>query len=124
MKYQRMKLRAQLFSLDPKSKKRHPELVDDESDLDDDFFERWETQVLESNLDKAAKKFERENAKADAAGEAKQPESALKERLAEIKADHKVFIKERKTRQVEAKKGGAYQSRTVSMEVKLISCGI
>ncbi len=101
-----MKLRAQLFGLDPKSKKRHPELVDDESDLDDDFFERWEAQVLESNLDKAAKKHERENSKAEAAGEPQQPESVLKARLAELKADHKVFVKERKTGKVEAKKGG------------------
>jgi DNA topoisomerase-1 len=104
MKYQRMKLRAQLFSLDPKAKKRHPDLVDDESDLDEEFFDRWEAQVLETQLDKAKKKFERDNAKAEAAGEAKQPESALKEKLAEIKSEHKVFIKERKTRNVEPKK--------------------
>jgi DNA topoisomerase-1 len=111
MKYQRMKLRAQLFTLEPKSKKRHPELADDESDLDDEFFDRWEAQVLETQLDKASKKFEKDNAKAEAAGEAKQPESALKEKLAELKAEHKTFIKERKTRSVEPKKGGKFPSR-------------
>jgi len=105
MKYQRMKLRAQLFTLDSKSKKRHPDLVEDESDLEDEFFDRWEAQVLETQLDKAKKKFERDNAKAETAGEAPQPESALKEKLAEVKSEHKVFIKERKTRNVEPKKG-------------------
>ncbi len=99
-----MKLRAQLMTMDPKNKKRHPELVDDESDLDDDFFERHEAATLEQMLDKAQKKFEKDKAKAAAEGAPALPETLLKDKLAEIKEEHKVFVRERKTRKVEPKK--------------------
>jgi DNA topoisomerase-1 len=108
LKYQRMKLRFQLFTLDPKAKKRNPELADDESDMDDDFMERHEADLLEKALESAKKKFERENLKLEEAKEDKKPKTDLEERLKEIKKEMKELTKERKSKKVESRKGGEY----------------
>ncbi|TXT11956.1 uncharacterized protein COLE_02366 [Cutaneotrichosporon oleaginosum] len=105
VKYQRMKLRMQLFSLNPKLKKKRPELAEDESDMDDEFFERHEVELLEKAIEAAGKKFDRENVKLEGEGESKQPKKVLDERVKEIKAEFKVLIKERKTGKAEPKKG-------------------
>ncbi|KAF8756920.1 DNA Topoisomerase I (eukaryota) [Rhizoctonia solani] len=63
LKYNRMKLRHQLFTLDKKLKKKHPELDELESDLDDEFIERWEDAKREEDIAKARKKFEKDNEK-------------------------------------------------------------
>ncbi|KAI5454361.1 DNA topoisomerase 1 [Naganishia albida] len=104
MKYQRMRLRYQLFNLDAKQKKKHPELAEDESDLEEEFFERHEKALLETAIDKATKKFERDNAKAIENKEEPQPESALKEKIKELKAENVKVIKERKAQKVEVGK--------------------
>lgn len=104
VKYQRMKARLQLLALNPKLKKKHPEYAEDESDMDDEFFERHEEELREKALEAAKKKFEKENLKLKEEKEKPQPESELKERLAEIKAEFKTLAKERKTRKVEPKK--------------------
>lgn len=103
-----MKLRFQLFTLDPKAKKRNPELADDESDMDDDFMERHEADLLEKALESAKKKFERENLKLEEAKEDKKPKTDLEERLKEIKKEMKELTKERKSKKVESRKGGEY----------------
>jgi DNA topoisomerase-1 len=105
MKYQRMRLRYQLFNLDAKQKKKHPELAEDESDLEDDFFERHEKALLDTAIDKATKKFEKDNAKAIENKEEPQPESALKEKIKELKAENAKIVKERKSKKVDAGKG-------------------
>lgn len=83
-------------------KKKHPELVDLESDLEDDFFKRHETGTLETNIDKAKKKFEKENAKLQEEGQKPQKESVLNERIAKVKEENVEMIKERKSKKVEA----------------------
>lgn len=105
MKYQRMRLRYQLFNLDAKQKKKHPELAEDESDLEDEFFERHEKALLDTAIEKATKKFERDNAKAIENKEEPQPESALKEKIKELKAENTKVIKERKAKKVDVGKG-------------------
>jgi DNA topoisomerase-1 len=105
MKYQRMRLRYQLFNLDAKQKKKHPELAEDESDLEDEFFERHEKALLDTAIDKATKKFEKDNAKAIENKEEPQPESALKEKIKELKAENAKIVKERKSKKVDAGKG-------------------
>ncbi|GHJ84710.1 hypothetical protein NliqN6_1112 [Naganishia liquefaciens] len=102
MKYQRMRLRYQLFNLDPKQKKKHPELAEDESDLEEEFFERHEKALLDTSIDKATKKFEKDNAKAVENKEEPQPESALKEKIKELKAENAKIIKERKAKKADA----------------------
>ncbi|TXT11142.1 hypothetical protein VHUM_01893 [Vanrija humicola] len=103
VKYQRMKLRLQLFTLNPKAKKKHPELADDESDMDDDFIERHEVALKEKAIDTATKKFEKDNLKLKEQKEKVKPQSELKERLKEIEQEFKELAKERKSRKVEPK---------------------
>ncbi|OCF38236.1 DNA topoisomerase I [Kwoniella heveanensis CBS 569] len=105
LKYQRMKLRLQLFSLDPKIKKKRPDLAADESDMDDDFMERHEADLLEKALENAKKKFEKDNVKLEEEGEKKKGKGDLDERLKEIKAEFKELKKERKSRKVEPRRG-------------------
>ena len=106
LKYQRMKLRYQLFTLEPKMKKKRADLAAAESDMDDEFMERHEEDLLEKALEAAKKKFERDNVKLEESQEKKKPKSELDDRLKEIKAEFKALAKERKTKSVEPKKGG------------------
>ena len=101
-----MKLRYQLISLEPKIKKKHPEIVEDESDMDDDFFERHEADLLEKALEATKKKFEKDNIKLEEAKEDIKPKTDLDERLKEIKKEFKELAKERKSKKVEPRKGG------------------
>lgn len=103
-----MKLRYQLFSLDTAAKKRHRDLVADESDMDDEFMERHEDELLEKAMESAKKKWEKDNIKAEEGQEDKKPKSVLDERLKEIKSEFKALAKERKTKNVEPKKGGEF----------------
>lgn len=104
VKYQRMKLRMQLFSLNSKLRKKR-DLAEDESDMDEEFFERHETELLEKAIEAAGKKFDRENVKLEDEGQSKQSKKVLDDRVNDIKAEFKVLIKERKTRKAEPKKG-------------------
>lgn len=97
-----------MFTLDPKAKKRHPELADDESDIDEEFMERHESELLERALEAAKKKFDKDNIKLEDQQESKMPKSDLDEKLKTIKAEFKELKKERKSRQVEPRKGGEY----------------
>jgi DNA topoisomerase-1 len=108
VKYQRMKARWQLFTLNPKLKKKHKELLDDESDMDDEFLDRHEEELQEKALEQARKKFEKENEKLVAEKEKPQPDKVLTERLKEIKAEFKVLAKERKTKKAEPKKSSRF----------------
>ncbi|WVQ67072.1 uncharacterized protein L199_005265 [Kwoniella botswanensis] len=104
LKYQRMKLRLQLFSLDPKIKKKRPDLAEDESDMDEEFCERHEKELLEKALDTAQKKFDKDNVKLEEEGEKKKDKKDLEERLKEIKEEFKELKKERKSRKVEPRR--------------------
>ena len=114
-----MRLRYTLFTLDPKMKKKHPELVDLESDLEDDFFQRHERGTLEANIDKAKKKFEKENAKLQEEGQKPQKESVLNERIAKIKEENVEMIKERKSKKIEAPARGADADKILANIKKL-----
>jgi DNA topoisomerase-1 len=103
-----MKLRFQLFQLNPKAKKKHPELAEDESDVDDEFMERHEAELLEKALQGAEKKWEKDNAKAKENKEKPAGKSELDERCKEIKREFKELSKERESRKVEPKKGGEW----------------
>ncbi|WVQ73063.1 hypothetical protein IAR50_002626 [Cryptococcus sp. DSM 104548] len=105
LKYQRMKLRLQLFAIDPKLKKKHKELAEDESDVDDEFIERHEEELLEKALETAKKKFDTDNIKAEKDDKPKKKKKDLEERLDEIKAEFKELKKERKSKKIEPKRG-------------------
>lgn len=103
VKYQRRRLRLTLLGMNPKLKKKKG--LEPESDMDDEFMERHEEELLQKALDNAQKKFEKENAKLKEEKQPAQPKSVLNERLKEVKADHKQLAKERKSGKIEPKKG-------------------
>lgn len=99
-----MKLRYQLFTLDPKMKKKRPELAEDESDMDEEFMERHEEDLMETAQESARKKWEKDNVKLEEEKEDKKPKAVLDERLKEIRAEFKELAKERKTKKVEPRR--------------------
>ncbi|CAE6427573.1 unnamed protein product [Rhizoctonia solani] len=105
LKYNRMKLRHQLFTLDKKLKKKHSDLDELESDLDDEFIERWEDAKREEEIAKARKKFEKDNEKRVEKGEKEEKESALDDKIEDINAEYDRLKEERGTEQAAGPKG-------------------
>ncbi|KII92442.1 hypothetical protein PLICRDRAFT_172532 [Plicaturopsis crispa FD-325 SS-3] len=96
LKYDRMKLRHVLFEQDSSYKKK-AKYKDDESDIDDDFIASHEDSVKAKEIEKAEKKFAKENEKLAEDDKEPQDDSVLKKRIAEIEADFKRLKKERGT---------------------------
>ncbi|GAA5964107.1 hypothetical protein JCM8115_005343 [Rhodotorula mucilaginosa] len=103
LKYQRMKLRKQLFANADKPRKYKEEYGDDESDLDDDWIQEHEKQLVVLEGEKIRKKFEKENAKREAEGEKPLPEKELKERLKAADELEKTIKRDRKNGYEETK---------------------
>ncbi|KAG8902873.1 DNA topoisomerase 1 [Tulasnella sp. 403] len=95
MKYQRMKLRRALFTLDPKQKKKHPELLEDESDVDDEFVAYWEEEQKKTQIAKATKKFEKTNEALIAEGKEPESEKVLKGVIAKIEEEYEELVEQR-----------------------------
>jgi len=95
-KYERMKLRHVLFKIDPKYKK-DSRFKSDESDLEDDWIEEYEESLKAKDIEKAEKKFAKENEKLEEEGQKPQKDSVLKERIADIDEEYKRLAKERGT---------------------------
>src|SRR5271170_4145962 len=47
LKYQKQRLKKQILSISPKHKKQHPELHFEESDLDDEWIENHQLELIE-----------------------------------------------------------------------------
>jgi DNA topoisomerase I len=110
LKYQRRKLRYGLLSLDPKLKKKKPELAEDESDIDDEWIAQYEDESREKEIEKARKKFEKDNEKKVADGEEATDESVLDSRIEKINEEYDRLKEERGTMDAEIKgKKGAEQ---------------
>jgi DNA topoisomerase-1 len=92
-----------MFTQDPKKRKsaKYAEL---ESDLDDEFIERWEEVLKERDIEKAKKKFAKDNEKLEAEGEKPQEKSVLEEMLEVIEQDYKRLETERGTEEAELKR--------------------
>ncbi|KAI0779490.1 hypothetical protein C8Q74DRAFT_1198203 [Fomes fomentarius] len=103
IKYERMKLRHALFTIDPKFKKKKM-YAEPESDLDDDAIEAYEETMKAKELEKAEKKFQKDNEKLKEDGKEPQDESVLKDKLKEIEAEYKRLKKERGTNKHTLKK--------------------
>ncbi|KAF9227320.1 hypothetical protein BS17DRAFT_727433 [Gyrodon lividus] len=95
-KYDRMKLRHVLFNLDSKYQKNKL-YADDESDLDDEWIGEHEESLKNKDIEKAEKKFAKDNEKLVEEGGKPQDDSILKDRISVIKADYKKLAKERGT---------------------------
>ncbi|KAH7888660.1 DNA topoisomerase I [Phlebopus sp. FC_14] len=95
-KYDRMKLRHVLFNLDSQYEKKE-QYADDESDLEDDWIEEHEETLKNKEIEKAEKKFAKDNEKLVEEGGKAQDDSVLQDKIAAIKADFKRLAKERGT---------------------------
>ncbi|KAG8911243.1 DNA topoisomerase 1 [Tulasnella sp. 417] len=100
LKYQRMKLRKVLFTMDPKMKKKRPELTEMESDLDDDFIEYWEEELKKKDIEKATKKFEKNNEARAEKGEKPEPQKKLNEAIQKVEEEYEELKAERKSKDV------------------------
>lgn len=98
-----MKLRHALFAIDSKYKKKKL-YAEDESDLDEDAIAEHEEQWKAREIEKAEKKFQKENEKLGEEDKKPQPDSVLKERIKDIEAEFKRLAKERGTGKAELKR--------------------
>ena len=98
-----MKLRHVLFSQEPKAKK-NKKYCDEEYDLDDDWIQEHEDNLKAKEIEKAEKKFAKENEKLEADGKKAHKGSVLKERLAAVEEDFERLAKERGTKKATLKK--------------------
>lgn len=81
LKYQRMKLRYTLFEVDPDNKKKHKKYKEMESDLDDEWCEKYEKDCVEKERAKIRKKWEKDNEKLKADGQKEVSEKELEKLL-------------------------------------------
>ncbi|ORX54550.1 hypothetical protein DM01DRAFT_1335682 [Hesseltinella vesiculosa] len=103
IKYQRMKLRKQLFTAEPSMKKKRPDLTQDESDMEDDWIVDHERDLMEKERERTKVRFERQNEKLKADGKAVLPNSDLKAKLKAVDEMEAELKRERKTGKVEVK---------------------
>lgn len=96
IKYDRMKLRHVLFNQDPKYRKMK-QYAEDESDLDDEWIEEHEESLKSKEIEKAEKKFVKDNEKLVEEGDKPQDESILQEKLTAIETEFKRVARERGT---------------------------
>lgn len=98
LKYQRMKLRYTLFSVEDGNSKKYKAYKEMESDLDDDWCEQHEMDLVEKEKQKITKKFEKDNEKRKAEDEEEMPEKELKELLKGAEALGEQIAEERKSK--------------------------
>ncbi|TFY79589.1 hypothetical protein EWM64_g4425 [Hericium alpestre] len=102
-KYERRKLRHALFTADPSFKKKKL-YAKDESDLDDDAIAEHEESMKAKDIERAEKKFAKENEKLKEEDKEPQKDSVLEERIKDIEDEYKRLKKERKSGKVTLKR--------------------
>lgn len=104
LKYQRMKLRQVLFSVDPKMKNKRKDLAEMESDLDDDFVAYWEDDMKRKDIEKAEKKFAKTNEALVEEGKEPESDKVLKKTIKAIEAQYEALEAERDWKDVDTKR--------------------
>lgn len=99
LKYQRMKLRYTLWTIDSDNKKKHKQYKEMESDLEDDWMEKHEEELVEKERAKIRKRWEKDNEKRKADGEKELTEKELNEMLEAADEFGKEIAEERKKKQ-------------------------
>lgn len=89
-----------MLSLDPKLKK-DKKFMGSDLDLDLEWIQETQQMLLEQQRERIRKKFEKDNEKAVAEGNAPAPASELKEKLKAVDELEKVYKKENKTGKIE-----------------------
>ncbi|PFH51512.1 hypothetical protein AMATHDRAFT_2969 [Amanita thiersii Skay4041] len=95
-KYERMKLRHALFTLEPKYKK-NKKYAEDESDLDEEWIASYEEEQKAKDIEKAEKKFAKDNEKLVEEGKKAHDNSVLADRIEAITDEYRRLAKERGT---------------------------
>ncbi|KAG0374008.1 DNA topoisomerase 1 [Mortierella sp. AD032] len=108
-KYQKMKQKKMILSLEPKLKKKRPELLEPESDLEDSWIEEHEEQLMDKERERIKAKFEKDNEKRKENKEKPMAAGELKELLKEVDVRAKELAKERKTGVVPATRGATVE---------------
>ncbi|KAG6811527.1 hypothetical protein H0H92_006960 [Tricholoma furcatifolium] len=103
LKYEKMKLRHALFALDPKYKK-NKKYVEDESDIDEDWIASYEEELKTKEIEKAEKKFAKDNDKLVEDGKKAQSNDVLQDRLQAIEEDFKRLAAEQGTKKAVLKR--------------------
>jgi DNA topoisomerase-1 len=98
-----MKLRHVLFNEDAKYKK-NKKYTNDESDIDDDWVAEHEDSMKAKEVEKAEKKFAKDNEKLVEEGGKPMKDKELQEKLAIIKEDFKRLKMERGTNKAKLKR--------------------
>lgn len=101
LKYQKMRIRKQMVELDPKLRKRKPEILDYESDIDDEWILQHQKDLVEKQREQIRKKFDKENEKRGKEDLKPLDESELKRRLEAANEMAKDFAEENKSGKVE-----------------------
>lgn len=101
LKYQKMRIKKQMVGLDSKLRKKRPELLEYESDIDDEWIKNHQKDLVEKLREQIKKKFIKENEKREKEGESPLPESDLKARLRAADDLAEGFALENKTGTVE-----------------------
>lgn len=97
IKVQCRRLKRQAISIDPEIKTEHPEYLEEESDMDDDWVEEYETGLIQKEREKVQAKFALANDRLTAEGETPQDKSVLMEQLEYIDMKETDWAEERKT---------------------------
>ncbi|KZV86578.1 hypothetical protein EXIGLDRAFT_653042 [Exidia glandulosa HHB12029] len=97
MKYDRMKLCHALFTVEPKKRKQRPDLAKEDEELTAEWIAEYEDEQRRLALEKAEKKFAKDNEKLAAEGKEELKESVLKERKAAVNAEYDKLKHERGT---------------------------
>lgn len=115
-KYQKMRLQRAMIDLDPKLAKKRRELLEYESDIDDEWIAEHHEALYTRELEKIRKKFERENEKLAADKEKPHPKSELDERLKAAQALKTLLKQEKKTGKVIAKSGQTIEKLEIQIK--------
>ena len=110
-----MKLRHVLFGMDVKYKKKK-EYKEDESDLEDDWIAQYEDSLKEKDIEKAKKRFAKDNEEAKENGDKPKPESDLEAIIEEIEEEYKRLKEERGTGKATLKRAKAEEKIEESIE--------
>ncbi len=102
MKYQKMRLKRMMLHIDEKLKQKS-ELLEYESEIDDDWISEHHIVLFDREVEKIKKKFEKDNEKLVNNDEKPMIESELKERLEAAQELKTMYAKEIKSGTVESK---------------------
>lgn len=101
LKYQKMRIKKQMLNLDPKLRKKRPELLEYESDVDDEWIRAHQKDLVEKAREQIRKKFEKENEKRGKEDLKALDEKELTGRLEAAEEMARDFAKENKSGTVE-----------------------